>query len=77
MRELLEYLLEGVTGNKDFVITSKEEEGHLHFSVNIPRESIGIVIGKGGNTIKVIRNLLRVRATLEKNGVTLSIEESQ
>lgn len=38
-----------------------------------PEENAGMVIGKGGGTIKAIRNILRVKATLEKKGVSVNL----
>ncbi len=75
MKELLEYLIKGILGNENYSIAQTEEGGQNHFTISVPKEYIGLVIGKGGKTIKAIRNLLKVRATLEKVGASLSVEE--
>lgn len=75
MRELLEYILKGITGNKKINVSENEENGHINLSVDLPNDLMGIVIGKGGKTIKMIRNILRVRATLEKKTVSIILPE--
>ncbi|PIP57013.1 RNA-binding protein, partial [Candidatus Woesebacteria bacterium CG22_combo_CG10-13_8_21_14_all_45_10] len=42
--------------------------------LKVPPEDMGLVIGKGGTTIKAIRNLIRVRATLEKRGASVILQ---
>ena len=81
MKELLEYILEGITGSKSFDIVESPSKGDTSDFINIEIKAdpkiIGLIIGKSGNTIRVIRNLLRVRATLEKKGVSVSVSEKQ
>lgn len=76
MKELLEYIIEGITGTRDFEIEETKNNGSVNFLVKAVPENIGLIIGKKGRTIKAIRTLLRVRATLEKKAVTLSISEA-
>ena len=38
---------------------------------------IGLIIGKNGKTIRAIRNLLRVRAAIEKKAVFVSVSEKE
>lgn len=75
MKKLLAFLVEKITGNKDFKIQESEEEGRADYLILAPQEIVGMIIGKGGKTIKAIRNLLKVRATLEKKAVSVSVEE--
>ena len=74
MKELLTFLLEKITGNKDIKIEESEEEGRVDYLISAPEDIVGMIIGKGGKTIKAIRNLLKVRATLEKKAVSVSVE---
>ncbi len=87
MKELLQYILEEICGSKDFEITeteSTETESsvktapgkYINFTVKAKPENIGLIIGKNGKTIRAIRNILRVRATLEKSGVSLTVVEA-
>ncbi len=75
MKDLLKFLLKKITKGDKFEIEESENGEIQEFKVKVPQESMGIVIGKGGNTIKAIRNLLKVKATLEKKVVNLSLEE--
>lgn len=75
MKDFLSYLITNITGIKDFDVEEETSGDFTNYKVLIPKESVGLAIGKGGKTVRVIRNLLRVRATLEKKGVALSIEE--
>jgi len=73
MRDLLEYILKNILDSSDFVVEEKEENGSKNFTITLPKELMGLVIGKGGKTVRAIRNLLRVRATLEKKAVFLEV----
>lgn len=75
MKELLEFILKGITGNEKIAVTENEESGHVNLTVDAPDELLGIIIGKGGRTIKMIRNLIRVRGTLEKKSVSITLPD--
>ncbi|MBU0572253.1 KH domain-containing protein [Patescibacteria group bacterium] len=77
MRDLLDFLIGGIVGNKDFEIEESQEADRSDFEVKIDPSFFGLVIGKGGKTIKAIRNLLKVRATIEKKGVNISVTEKE
>ncbi len=74
MKELLEFLIKGIVPGEDVSI-EEEIEGDNHlFSIKVSPESTGLLIGKAGKTIKAIRNIVKVRATLEKAGVSINIK---
>lgn len=73
MKELLEFILENILKGKDFALEAVEEGDKTTFNIKVPEEKAGLVIGKSGRTIKAIRNLLKVKATLEKKLVFLTI----
>lgn len=75
MKDLLAFLIEGITGGTDFEIEEESENDGIHFTLKVDKDSIGRIIGKGGKTIKAIRNLLKVKATLEKKAVWVSVAE--
>jgi predicted RNA-binding protein YlqC (UPF0109 family) len=75
MRQLLEFLLKGLLGDAKFEVSEAEDNGKILFTIKTPSENIGLVIGKGGRMIKSLRNILKVRATLEKKAVSLNVEE--
>lgn len=76
MQDLLNYLLKGVLGKEKFEIGKEEMEGRVVFKIKTDPKNIGLIIGKGGRMIKAIRNILKVRATLEKKAISLEIEEN-
>ncbi len=75
MKELLEYILKGILGETGFYITEEVDGDFVRFLIKVEPENAGIVIGKGGGTIKAIRCILRVKATLEKKGVSVNLAE--
>jgi predicted RNA-binding protein YlqC (UPF0109 family) len=75
MRQLLEFLLKGLLGEAKFEISETEDNGRILYTIKTAPENIGLVIGKGGRMIKSLRNILKVRATLEKRAVSLNVEE--
>lgn len=77
MKDLLEYIVKEITGDSDFEIEENHQDNQMRFDIKLNPDVIGLVIGKNGNTIKSIRNLLKVRAVLEKKSVFLSVSEKQ
>lgn len=75
MKKLLKYIIEEITGSTDFSIEESSEENQENYEIKAGTEIIGMIIGKGGQTIKSIRNLLRVRAVLKKKTVFVSVSE--
>lgn len=74
MHDLLEFLLKGLLGKEKFEIIEEESEGRVMYTIKTAPENIGLIIGKGGHMIKTLRNVLKVRATLEKKAVSLNVE---
>jgi len=75
MKELLEFLLKGVLGEEKFEVVETEDAGRIIYTIKTDPKNIGLVIGRGGHMIKSLRNVLKVRATLEKKAVALNIGE--
>lgn len=76
MKNLLEFILKSITSPSDCQVEEQADGDHINLIINAPQEIIGLIIGKSGKTIKAIRNLVKVRATLEKKGVSISIAEN-
>lgn len=76
MKDLLEYLVREITGSKDLEVTEQTEGDVINLTVHADPSVIGLIIGKQGKTIRTIRNLVKVRATLEKKAVNVSVEEA-
>jgi|WetSurSiteA1Bulk_404760.scaffolds.fasta_scaffold00731_8 predicted RNA-binding protein YlqC (UPF0109 family) len=76
MKKLLEYILTELLQNDQFTVEEVDENDRVTLTIKVPTESTGLIIGKGGKTIKAIRNLIKVLATLEKKGVFIQIAEN-
>ncbi len=74
MKDLLEFLLKNILGKEKFEVAEAEEAGRVVYTIKTAPENVGLIIGKGGHMIKNLRNILKVRATLEKKAVSLNVE---
>ncbi|HET7098789.1 MAG TPA: KH domain-containing protein [Patescibacteria group bacterium] len=74
MKDLLNFLLKGLLGKEKFEIIETEVEGRFLYTIKTSQENLGMIIGKGGKMIKTLRNILKVRATLEKKAVSINVE---
>jgi predicted RNA-binding protein YlqC (UPF0109 family) len=75
MKDLLDYLLKGILAEEEFDIEETEDAGRIIYTIKTDPKNVGLIIGKGGRMIKSLRNILKVRATLEKRAVALNIGE--
>lgn len=75
MKDLLDFLLKNVLGEEKFEVSETEDAGRIIYTIKTDPKNIGLVIGKGGHMIKALRNLLKVRATLEHSAVSLNVGE--
>lgn len=75
MQDLLEYLLKGVLDKEKFTIEETEDAGRIIYTIKTDPKNIGLIIGRGGHMIKALRNVLKVRATLEKRAVSVNVGE--
>ena len=77
MKELLEFVLRNIFGEKSSYEIVEEDDGSIvKLTVKIADDEGGMVIGKGGKVIKAIRNILRIKATLEKKKIILLVNPS-
>jgi uncharacterized protein len=77
MKELLEYLINQISGSSKCELVESEDQNRVSFEVKAPPDVIGIIIGKEGRTIKAIQELMRVRARLESKLVYVNISENK
>jgi uncharacterized protein len=73
MKDLLTFLIKNITGSTDFTVDETKEEGKVSFFVKANPEVVGLIIGKEGKTIKNIRRIVSVRATLEDKVINISV----
>ena len=76
MKDLLTYILTEILGGNDFEVEETlGENGFLSLNVKTDPKNMGLIIGKQGKTINSIRNILKVKATLDKIGFSLEVSE--
>lgn len=76
MKDLLNLIVTGlVTKPEAVVIDEQKEEGGITLNLTVDPSDMGIIIGKGGQTIRAIRKLLTVRAIAENVRVNLQLME--
>ena len=75
MIDLLKFLIAKITNSDDFEISEAPEGEKINFTVSANPSIIGLIIGKGGKTIKNIRKILSIRAVLENKSVNISVTE--
>lgn len=68
MIELLNFLTKSIVSNPEAVVIEEQDsttfDGHNSkvYIISVDESDTGVVIGKGGQTIKAIRNLVKVKA---------------
>lgn len=76
MKDLLNYIVISlVTNPKAVSIEEKNMDGNLDLYLTVDPQDMGLIIGKGGQTIRAIRKLLTVRAIAENVRVNLQLSE--
>ena len=75
MKELAEFIVGNIATSAKFSVSLTDEEGHVNVEIKTSPETIGLIIGKGGNTIKAIQTLLRVRGRIEDKLVNVTVSE--
>ncbi|MEK7168973.1 MAG: hypothetical protein AAB778_03105 [Patescibacteria group bacterium] len=82
MKKLLDFILQNLLGKKSKFEIIEEYDGPprlgeagsiVKLTVKTAEDEGGMVIGKGGKVIKAIRNILRIKATLEKKKIILLV----
>lgn len=77
MKNLLEFIVKGIAPDAKFTVDEETDADNVGLTLTIDPASTGIIIGKGGRTIKAIRSLLRIRATLEKKTFFLVVNPNE
>lgn len=73
---LLEILSSIVDEPKNLTIDEKEENGTIYFTVNLPKEEMGRVIGKQGRIIRALRNVMKIPAIKQGKRINISLNEN-
>ena len=76
MKDLLSFIVTNLVTKPDAVkIEEHRQDGACDLNLTVDPTDMGIVIGKGGQTIRAIRKLLTVRAIAENVRVNLQLSE--
>jgi len=76
MKELIEYIALSLVDDPSQVeVTQTREGGRESLELQVAREDMGRVIGKGGRVANAMRILLRVAAAREGKQVSLDVVE--
>ncbi len=74
MKELLDFILRNILGKDSTYEIIEDDNGSVvTLTVKTDDNEGGMVIGKQGRVIKAIRNILRIKATLEKKKIILLV----
>jgi predicted RNA-binding protein YlqC (UPF0109 family) len=77
MQELLEYIVKNIVGSDvEFQVAESETEEGVELVVNLPEEYCGKLIGKGGQTIKSIRDVISIMARRDNRRVFIKVRGS-
>lgn len=76
MKDLLTYIVTNLVSKPDEVkIDEQRGSGNVELLLTVAPEDMGIIIGKGGQTINAIRKLLTVRAIAENVRINLQLQD--
>lgn len=76
MKDLLDYIVTNIVSNPDAVMVDEDTQGGVvNLSLTVDPADMGLIIGKGGQTIRSIRKILTVRAIAENVRVNLQLTE--
>lgn len=78
MKDLLDYIVKSLVTKPDATLIDEQSEGgDVTLTLTVDPADMGLIIGKGGQTIRAIRKLLTVRAIAENVRVNLQLSEPQ
>lgn len=76
MKEIVEYIANQLVEDASQVVVKEiDEGGRIRIELQVSKEDMGRIIGKGGRVANSIRVLLRVAAAREGKRATLDIVE--
>jgi uncharacterized protein len=76
MKDLLDYIVRNLVSKPDAVVIEETSSaGNVELMLTVDPEDMGLIIGKGGQTIRALRKLLTVRAIAENVRVNLQLSE--
>lgn len=77
MKDLLQFIVKSILGSSKFEITEEVDGSIVKLIVKTEEKDGGLIIGKEGRIIKAIKNLLKIKATLEKKKVVVLVNPQE
>lgn len=78
MKDLTVFIIKSILGkDSKFEVEEVNEDSVVKLIIKTSEEEGGMIIGKQGKIIKAIRNLLRIKATLEHKKIVLLVNPSE
>jgi predicted RNA-binding protein YlqC (UPF0109 family) len=76
VKDLIEFIASSIVDDPTQVsVRQSRRRSGLHFTLQVAKEDMGRVIGKGGKVANSMRTLLKVAAAQQGRRATLDIEE--
>ena len=78
MKELLEYLSQGLVSDPDAVKVTEieEQDGTLVLELSVAPDDYGSVIGRGGRTAGALRTVIKAAAARDRRRVFVDIVDA-
>lgn len=77
MEKLLKYIVSHIVSQtKDIQINTEDKNGVLFLKLKVNPDDMARIIGKKGRTIQSIRQIVRIKASLENSKAVVALEES-
>ena len=78
MKDLLDYVVKNLVNNSEAVSVEETHDGStVQLNLTVDPADMGLIIGKGGQTIRAIRKLIGVRAMMEEVRVYINLVEPE
>lgn len=76
MKDLLSLIVTNLVTKPEIVsVEEQKDDGNIDLNLTVDPTDMGLIIGKGGQTIRAIRRLLTVRAIAENVRINLQLTE--
>ncbi len=66
-----------LTHPESFNVSQKHDDMGVLLSIDVHKEDMGLIVGKGGETAKAIRHLVRIVGLTGKQRVSIRINEPE
>jgi len=81
MKDFIEFLVKNIVGQPDeivieeMVLETDDGRKSISYIISVAQEDMALLIGKGGQTIRSVRNIAKIKAIKDGVYVDISIKE--